>query len=62
MAINIGERRAQLDSLNDFIENAQKKLSSVLNILGWNAEKLREKVSSSVRFKIKRPRFIHIIQ
>lgn len=44
MAVNIEERRAQLDALNDFIENTQKKLTSILSILGWNAEKLREKV------------------
>ncbi|XP_021934823.1 splicing regulatory glutamine/lysine-rich protein 1-like isoform X2 [Zootermopsis nevadensis] len=43
MAVNIEERRAQLDALNDFIENTQKKLTSILSILGWNAEKLREK-------------------
>jgi hypothetical protein len=45
MAINIEERRAQLDSLSTFIENAQKKLTTVISILGWDAEKLREKVS-----------------
>jgi hypothetical protein len=45
MAINVEERVAQLDSLEHFIESSREKFTSVLGILGWDADSLREKVS-----------------
>jgi len=38
------ERLAQLDSLNCFIENSREKFTSILNILGWDVDTLREQV------------------
>lgn len=45
MAINVEERIAQLDSLNSFIESSREKFTSILSILGWDVDNLREKVS-----------------
>jgi hypothetical protein len=47
MAVNVEDRRAQLDNLNDFIENCEKKITSILNTLGWDVENLQKKVSYS---------------
>lgn len=44
MAINVEERLAQLDSLNCFIENSREKFTSILNVLGWDVDNLREQV------------------
>jgi len=44
MAINVEERLAQLDSLNCFIENTQEKFTSILSILGWDVDTLRDQV------------------
>jgi hypothetical protein len=45
MAINVEERLAQLDSLNCFIENSREKFTSILSILGWDVDTLRQQVS-----------------
>ena len=45
MAINVEERLSQLDSLNCFIENSREKCTSILSILGWDVDTLREQVS-----------------
>ena len=47
MAINVEERLAQLDSLNCFIENSREKFASILSILGWDVDTLREQVGYS---------------
>jgi hypothetical protein len=45
MAINVEERLAQLDSLNRFLENSREKFTSILSILGWDVDNLRQHVS-----------------
>jgi hypothetical protein len=45
MDINVEERLAQLDRLNYFIENSRQKYASILSILGWDVDTLREQVS-----------------
>jgi hypothetical protein len=45
MDINIEERMAQLDDLHEFIENSRLKIASVLSVLGWDANNIREKVN-----------------
>lgn len=45
MDINVEERLAQLDGLNRFLENSREKFTSILSILGWDEDNLREHVS-----------------
>jgi hypothetical protein len=44
MAVDLEERMTQLNSLNDFIDNSRKKITTILSILGWDEDSIRQKV------------------
>jgi hypothetical protein len=44
MAVNSEDRMTELRSLNDFIDNSRKRITSILSFLGWDEDTLKQKV------------------